>query len=142
MHMGDKIVHLDMKNRQEEKSLQAAARVFARKGYRSSTMDEIAREAKISKPTLYVRFKSKEMLIIQLIEKIFRDIDSFVLEAASKRQNPEEKIAHFVQLDLHYFTHNPEHFILILTERKLLKAIPSNSGSIRWLFLMPVLPRH
>ena len=42
--------------------LDAAARVFARNGYAQTSMDEIAQEAGVGKPTLYRYFPSKDEL--------------------------------------------------------------------------------
>ena len=42
--------------------VEAATRVFARRGYHQSSMDEIAGRARISKPMLYAYFDSKEGL--------------------------------------------------------------------------------
>lgn len=43
----------------KSKIIQAAIKVFSRKGYQNSTIDEIAEEAGMSKTTLYTYFKSK-----------------------------------------------------------------------------------
>jgi len=48
--------------------LRAAARVFSRKGYRLTQMEEIAKEANVSKATLYYYFKSKIHLFYYLLE--------------------------------------------------------------------------
>jgi AcrR family transcriptional regulator len=50
----------------------AAVAVFSRKGYRLSQMDEIAREAGVSKATLYYYFKSKIQLF-QYVLQVARD---------------------------------------------------------------------
>lgn len=44
----------------------AAARVFAGRGITSATMDEVAREANLSKGTLYLYFKSKDELFLTI----------------------------------------------------------------------------
>lgn len=45
------------------KIIQAAYKVFSKKGYHPSKMDEIAREVGVSKATLYSYFESKEDLL-------------------------------------------------------------------------------
>lgn len=48
--------------------IQAAAKaLFFRKGYQSTTIDQVAREAGISKGTVYLYFKNKEELYISLM---------------------------------------------------------------------------
>ena len=48
--------------------LDAALRIFARKGFAESTVDEIAVEAGLAKATLYLYFPSKEALLQKLVD--------------------------------------------------------------------------
>lgn len=50
--------------------LEAAARVFARCGYRDASMAEIASEAGFSKGALYWNFESKEELFFALLDQL------------------------------------------------------------------------
>jgi AcrR family transcriptional regulator len=52
-----------------ERVLDAAAEVFARRGYERATVDEIAGEAGLSKGTVYWNFASKEDLFVALLEE-------------------------------------------------------------------------
>jgi len=54
--------------------LDAAKRVFFAKGYSKATMDEIALQAKISKPTIYQYFKSKDDLFFSLMLPVVEEI--------------------------------------------------------------------
>ena len=47
----------------KSKIIQAAIKVFSKKGYHGSKMDEIAEEVGVSKATLYTYFKSKEDIL-------------------------------------------------------------------------------
>src|SRR4051794_12539221 len=49
--------------------LSAALRVFARRGYGSAGVDEIAAEAGYSKGALYWHFKGKQELLLTLLEE-------------------------------------------------------------------------
>ncbi len=53
--------------------LDGARRVFLNSGFEAASMGEIAREAKVSKGTLYVYFDSKEALFTALIEEAKAD---------------------------------------------------------------------
>jgi TetR/AcrR family transcriptional regulator len=59
-----------------ENIIEAAKRIFVAKGYLNTTMDEIALEVEISKPTLYQYFKNKDdlyfLLLIPLMEELER----------------------------------------------------------------------
>ena len=50
----------------------AARDLFFERGYETTSMDEVARHAGVSKATVYVHFESKEKLLLQLIQD---DID-------------------------------------------------------------------
>ncbi len=54
--------------------LNAAEDVFTKKGFSEARMDDIAEETGLSKGTLYLYFKSKEDLIIAILDRIFGDI--------------------------------------------------------------------
>src|SRR5579871_1040504 len=49
--------------------LDVADQVFARDGYHSASMDEIARRSGVSKPMLYSYFGSKEGLYVACIDR-------------------------------------------------------------------------
>lgn len=54
--------------------MEAAKKVFFAKGYLKATMDEIALEAEISKPTIYQYFKTKDDLYFSLMLPVIEDI--------------------------------------------------------------------
>lgn len=69
--------------------LSAAARVFARHGYRGATIAEIAREADYTPPTLYAYFKKKQdiadSLIAATLQLMVRPLDAPVPDGLSLR---------------------------------------------------------
>ena len=54
--------------------LEAAKKVFSSKGYLKATMDEIALEAEVTKPTIYLYFKAKDDLFFTLMLPLIEDI--------------------------------------------------------------------
>lgn len=50
--------------------LAAAARVFSEKGYRATSMNDLAEAVGISKPTLYHYVSSKQQLLVELYEAV------------------------------------------------------------------------
>jgi len=60
--------------------LRAAQAVFERSGYDGASMNDIATEAAVSKPTLYVYFDSKEKLFDALIEDMSASVPETLLE--------------------------------------------------------------
>lgn len=70
--------------------LDAAARVFQRKGLTAATMDEVAAEAELSKGTLYLYFKNKDDLFVALSSRVVdRVVECFAAAAESARSGIE-----------------------------------------------------
>lgn len=53
-----------------DRILDAAERLLGRLGYRKTTMDDLAREAAISKRTIYLHFPGKEEVALSTIDRI------------------------------------------------------------------------
>ncbi len=56
-----------------EAVLSAAAALFADNGYQTTTIDDIAREAGISKPTVYQYAKSKQWILEEIVSTVIAD---------------------------------------------------------------------
>jgi TetR/AcrR family fatty acid metabolism transcriptional regulator len=56
------------KNVRQKLLLDAAATVFARRGYQAATMDEVARSAGVAKGTLYLSYPSKEAMFFAMFD--------------------------------------------------------------------------
>jgi AcrR family transcriptional regulator len=68
--------------------LDAAARLFARKGYKGATIREIAREAGVAEGTIYNYFDSKHDLLISLPQRISWPLVSDFVKSA-RSQGPD-----------------------------------------------------
>lgn len=76
-----------------------AFQLFKVNGVKSVTMDDIAREAGVSKKTIYQRYENKEELIISALKEKFEYNRQRIGEIMSSDRNPVEKI-----IDLYDFT--------------------------------------
>lgn len=90
----------------EEKILEAAKKVFHRKGYEGARMQEIADEAGINKALLHYYFRSKE----KLFEAVFEDALSGIMRLVSTiffSDKPlKDKIQSFLSSYLNIITEN------------------------------------
>src|SRR5207302_9813726 len=68
--------------------LDVAGQVFARGGYHSASMDEIAALADVSKPMLYTYFGSKEGLYVAYIDRTGRELVDRLVAAARPGDEP------------------------------------------------------
>ncbi len=83
--MGRKSIRREIeRQRHRFEIMEAAVRVFARRGYREATIDEIAEEARFGKGTIYNYFESKEHLFTEIIKMLFDEMESFAKEAVKK----------------------------------------------------------
>lgn len=70
----------DVSDERRPQIIEAAIRVFSRKGYRKAAMPEIAREAGLSVGGVYWYFKGKEDLVIAILRQCFQS-DQAALDA-------------------------------------------------------------
>ena len=103
-----------------QRVLDAAKRVFVRKGMDGAVMQDIAREAQISRTSLHYHFRSKERLFEAVLDDLFAAFLPHV-EAILHRDIPlRQKVAGFVDEYLDLLKANPylPHFIMTELNRK------------------------
>ena len=76
--------------------IEAAVKVFAKKGFYNAKVSEIAREASVADGTIYLYFKNKDDILISLFEEKMQVLILRVNEAISKVDDPLEKVRAFV----------------------------------------------
>jgi AcrR family transcriptional regulator len=57
--------------------LDAAQRIFLKRGYQSASLDEIAETAPVSKPTIYAHFPGKEALFEAVVARVIEGLTDF-----------------------------------------------------------------
>jgi len=62
----------DVSEERKDQIMNAAEEVFTQKGFSDARMDDIAEETGLSKGTLYLYYKSKDDLIIAILDRIFQ----------------------------------------------------------------------
>ena len=62
----------DVSQERKDQIINAAEQVFSHKGFSDARMDDIAEKTGLSKGTLYLYFKSKDDLIIAILDRIFQ----------------------------------------------------------------------
>lgn len=80
-----------------ERILQEATRLFARKGYGSTSVRELVEAAGVTKPTLYYWFGSKEALFLEVIRTHVDELDSLVAEALRGPGTVQQRLATFAE---------------------------------------------
>jgi TetR/AcrR family fatty acid metabolism transcriptional regulator len=72
--------------------LQAAVKVFARKGYFAARVSEIARKAGVADGTIYLYFKSKEDILVRLFDEVMAEQAEAVGKAVSALPTAPERL--------------------------------------------------
>ncbi|MCJ7625564.1 MAG: TetR/AcrR family transcriptional regulator [Anaerolineaceae bacterium] len=75
--------------------LDAAVKVFTRLGFFKARMDDIVKESNLSKGTLYWYFKSKDDLILAIMERIFNPEFKQLEEIAELNESPRALLGKF-----------------------------------------------
>ncbi|WP_456430736.1 TetR/AcrR family transcriptional regulator [Thermosulfuriphilus sp.] len=83
-----------------QKILQAAIRVFARKGFFNSRISEIAKEAGVADGTIYLYFNNKYDILITIFEKEMGAIIQKVKGELAEIEDPRKKLERFAYLHL------------------------------------------
>src|SRR5277367_6636094 len=68
---------------------QVAVELFTEHGYESTSLREIAERLDVTKAALYYHFKSKEDIVVSLVEDYFGQIDSLIEWGRSQPRTPE-----------------------------------------------------
>ncbi len=72
--------------------IEAAEKVFFEKGFDDTTMDEIAEIAELSKGTIYLYFKSKEELFMEIVKRGNKILMNLFDKAIKKEKNGLNKV--------------------------------------------------
>ena len=88
--------------------LDTAKEIFMSKGFRSTTMEDIARKVELSTGTLYTYFKNKEVLYVSLnlvgLQYLYRQAERVY---KNKKLSAEAKIIKFKDAMYKTFSHDP-----------------------------------
>ena len=75
-----------------EQLLAVAKKIFAERGFQSTTMDDIAKEAGFTKPILYQFFQSKTELYKEIVAQIAQSMIHSLSKAVNSVEAPRAKI--------------------------------------------------
>ena len=98
--------------------MDAAKKVFAKKGYHEATIAEIATEAELAQGTIYLYFESKDHLFFSLIEEKIDELTEAVSEVIeSDEEDTIKKIENVVRMQLEFFENDKDFFTLLSSEK-------------------------
>ena len=88
------------------KIIDAATKIFAKKGFHQAKISEIAREAQIADGTIYIYFENKDDILISLFEEQMNAVLDNMVEKISEQNNPIKKLEKFALTHLQLIEQN------------------------------------
>jgi AcrR family transcriptional regulator len=107
--------------RRREEILDAAARLFAERGYSETDTQVLAEELGVGKGTLYRYFPSKRDLFLAAADRVMRRLRQRMDERLTGVEEPFERIAVGIRTVLSFCAEHPEYVELLVQERAQFK---------------------
>ena len=81
---------------QREQILARAARLFAKRGYTATSMNEVAVACGVSKPSLYHYVKDKQQLLVEIAATHIARLEALVDEIGTETHGPEARVRRLI----------------------------------------------
>jgi AcrR family transcriptional regulator len=123
----------DRSNAQEEKRrllLDAAVRVFARKGYHSSRVGDIAEEAGVAYGLLYHYFASKEEVLRSVFRDTWRALIVTIKSVEQAGDPPREQLRKVAEILLRSWSRDPDLVRVLVLEVTRSQHLPGEMDEI------------
>jgi TetR/AcrR family transcriptional regulator len=83
-------------NAVRDRLLGVALQLFARKGFESASVRELAKAAEVTRPTLHYHFGSKEGLYLELVERLCATVEDSILHSMVPQGTARVRLRSFV----------------------------------------------
>ena len=94
--------------------LRAAQHIFAKKGFQTATVSDIAQKAKVSEATIYEYFSSKEELLFSIPAETIREYHEKNREILPHIQGAANKLRFLIQRHLGLYGDNPDYATVVM----------------------------
>ncbi|MDQ6597748.1 TetR/AcrR family transcriptional regulator [Bacillus salipaludis] len=91
----------------KQKIRAAAMELFIKQGYYATSINDVAKQAGISKGLLYNYYKGKEELLSEMVEARIREVIE-VMEGAAALEKPSEQLKHIIEGAIDNIHQSPE----------------------------------
>lgn len=127
-----------------ERVLQTAQSLFAERGYRGTSLRDIARKIGIKAPSLLHHFPSKQQLYIAVLDRIFQGMEEAAGRLMVGKGSAQDKLRHAIEDSIDFMVEHPEQVRLLWKEwsdesgmaRQLIKRRipPLNAIEVNFIF--------
>ena len=115
-----------------KKIIDAATKVFAKKGFYNAKVSEIAQEAGIADGTIYIYFKHKDDILISLFEEKMQEVLDNMKKQISLESDPLKKIEKFALVHLKLIQDNKDIAEIIQVELRQSSKFMKNYHNIKF----------
>lgn len=120
-----------MDDQVKDSVLEVALNLFKRFGYKKTTIEEIAREAQIGKGSVYLHFKSKEEILLTLIQNHHQAMIEEWIKIVHKDWPPEKKILTMLKSSIAAIQKKREEISLATLPPRLVRSVLKMSETTR-----------
>ena len=96
--------------------IRVGRKVFATNGYEGTTVEEIARRAKVSKPIVYEHFGGKEGLYAVVVDRSMADLTERII-GAIQRGTPRQRVEGAALAFMTWVKDEPDGFMVLLRDK-------------------------
>ncbi len=115
-----------MKPEKIESILDTARKMFARYGLRKTSLEEVARMARVAKATIYNYFGSKDSVYLEVLRREVDEVVEKVSSSVAQETSPKDKLVAFARAKFRYMRQAIN--ILNLDREGVEKLLPSAEG--------------
>ena len=98
--------------------LHAAEKLFVREGYQGATIRKIAQEVGLSSTALYMHFRDKSEILLEICEGTFAHLRDANLEIVSLPISAEQRVRRMLEVYVEFALANPNAYLVVF-ERTL-----------------------
>ena len=123
------------------KIIDAATKVFAKKGFYNAKVSEIAQEAGIADGTIYIYFKHKDDILISLFEEKMKEVLDNMKKQISLETDPLKKIEKFALVHLKLIQDNKDIAEIIQVELRQSSKFMKNYHNTKFFEYLDLIGR-
>lgn len=98
-----------------EEIIEAAIRLFGRKGFEATRAEDIALAARLAKGTVYLYFKNKEAIYTAAVTQAVRELQAEIARRSTTAGSFEERLATAIRVRLEFWPEHEGIYRLLLT---------------------------
>lgn len=124
--------------------IEATGKILTISGVSGLTIKNLAKEMKFTEGAIYKHFKSKEEILISMLEYLSENMEERYAKIISEQRTPEENIKNLFQDQFSFFAKNPHFVVAVFTDGFMEESERINNSiqkimSIRQKFMKPLI---